>query len=649
MCGICGIAYRKLDVIPPASLLSEMCQQLIHRGPDERRLHREPSLGMGFQRLSIIDRLGGHQPISNEDETLWLSCNGEIYNYLELRGMLLTKGHRFATQSDVEVIVHPYEEEGEAFITHLRGMFALALWDRKQRKLILARDQLGIKPLYYAELPGSLVFASEIKSLLSGPKIRPSVEPDALHSYLTFRYVPAPATLFKGIKKVRPAHYLIYCAGRLTERSYWDLPIPEESSYSEEEYTEKLLDLLRETVKLHLQSEVPLGIFLGGGIDSSTILAMAANGLSNRLNTFSLGFVQDGAPHVGFWELDATRRVARDLSSYHREIEVSPQEIPQTLATMVWYLEEPLGDPSIIPLYFICQAASREVTVVLSGEGADELFGGYEIYFAPRAIERFQSLPGFIRNRLIMPLARQLPPGFPGRNFVQRACAPVEGWYRGVGFTFSDEEKETLYTAKMRHATADIDLRDITSQYFPRPEGLHPLERMLYFDTKLWLADDTLLKADKLSMAHSLELRVPFLDHKVVEFAASLQANLKVKDKTLKYILKKAADKILPREVIQRRKLGFTAPITSWITSELRPYAETLLASPRFLDRGYFRAESVKRLLTHGRRISCVHSRQIYTLMILELWHRLFIDGEQEILVLSLSRNESLGALRVTT
>lgn len=632
MCGICGVVYNEKDFIPPVYLLNNMCRQLLHRGPDERGMHREPGAGLGFQRLSIIDRQSGHQPMANEDKTLWLVCNGEIYNYLELRKMLQAKGHQFTTRSDVEVILHLYEEEGENLLSRLRGMFAFALWDGKKRQLMLARDRLGIKPLYYTMLPRGLAFASEIKALLTLPEIKAIPNSESLHSYLTFRYVPAPETFFQGIRKVKPAHYLIYRQGKISGHRYWDYLSVTAANYNEDECAERLLDLLKQTMKQHLQSEVPVGVFLSSGLDSSTILALAA-GAGANLNTFSLGFCRNGQPHAGFWELSGAREIADMYRTRHREIEVSPGEIPGALAGIVRQVEEPLGDPTEIPLYFISRAAAEDVTVVLSGEGADEIFAGYEIYLEPQAARLFQLLPSFVRRQLIVPLAGLLPPGFPGKNFVRRASTFLPHWYRGVGFTFSEEEKTILYTAQMKQATAGKDPGDITAANAERLKKLDPVNQMLYLDTQYWLSDDTLLKADKITMAHALELRVPFLDHRVVEFAASLPAGFKVKGNTLKYILKKATEDLLPDTVVNRKKIGFTAPISSWITTELRPFAEDLLTSPRFLERGYFKPQAVADLLAVSRKGICVQTRQVYTLMVLELWHRLFIDGDCETLM----------------
>lgn len=629
MCGICGIAYCNKSNLPNLSLIKNMCIKMVHRGPDEQGIHLEPGIALGFQRLGIVDRQGGHQPLTNEDKSLWLVCNGEIYNYVEIRKYLQGLGHTFNTNSDAEVILHLYEEEGEKLFSRLRGMFAFALWDSKKKQLMLARDRMGIKPLYFTVINGNIFFASEIKALLVLPEVKAVPDTKALHSYLTYRFVPAPDTLFKGIQKLQPAHYLIYRAGRAFQQRYWNYLDISQASCSEEEYTEELLHLLQKTVELHLQSEVPVGVFLSSGIDSASILALASQ-TGAKLNTYTLGFRRNKHPHPNYWELSEARQVAARYNTIHREIEVSPQEIPLALMNIIRQTEEPLGDPTEIPLYFISREASQDVTVILSGEGADEVFAGYEIYLWPQLCHRFQMLPEFIRQGLLAPMAKQLPNGFPGKNFIHRATTSLPDWYRGVGFTFSDAEMFQLYSKQIKQVNSEINLTNISNEDYMLLQDLHPVNQMLYLDNRYWLPDDVLIKSDKITMANTLELRVPFLDHKVVEFAAALPANLKVHNKSLKYILKKAMGNVLPEDVINRKKIGFTAPISAWITKELRPYAEALLTSSRFLDRGYFEPRSVLNLLAASKTGSCVHTRQVYTLMVLELWHRLFIDREYE-------------------
>lgn len=684
MCGICGIAFAVDGPSPSLEVLNAMCQEMAHRGPDGRGVHQEPGLGLGFQRLAIIGREDGQQPLGNEDGSLYLVCNGEIYNHLELRRQLTRQGHVFRTHSDVETILHLYEEEGAGCLDRLRGMFAFALWDRRRRSLLLARDRLGIKPLYYMEIrpgrtgllsrpgpetpaPAGLAFASEIKALLSLPEVQAVPDLRALHAYLTFRYVPAPATLFRGIYKLQPGHFALYQHGRWEDHVYWQLPWPPEPAApgrgggQEQEAADELISILDDAVRLHLQSEVPVGILLSGGVDSNAIMALAAGASSDfsaipesgaapgitpdpplpprPLRTFSLGFAHAGVPQAGFYELDLARAAARRFGAVHHEAVVGPDQVPASLAAILWHLEEPLGDPSIIPLYFISHTVAQAgVPVILSGEGADELFAGYEVYYASRAVRQFQRLPAPLRERVVRPLAGLVSARMPGHNLLQRLLDPVPSWYRGVGYTFPDVLKEALYSDTTRNALAGWDLQEWTRAAFPpdspeppRGQG-DPLDQMLYFDICSWLPDDTLLKADKLTMAYSLELRVPFLDHRVVEFAATLPAGLKVSGNTLKYVLKKALANVLPPEVLQRKKVGFTAPMRAWLSEELYAYAASVLRSRRFRERGYFRDSAVRQLLQSAGPMSSLRSRQILTLVVLEVWHRLFVDGDRDLL-----------------
>ncbi len=630
MCGIGGIAYAAADDVPPVGQLTAMAWAMAHRGPDDQGLYRQRGIGLCFRRLSIIDRHGGHQPIGNEDGSIWIVCNGEIYNHHQLRQELRERGHVFRSSSDVEVILHLYEEKGLDCLGLLRGMFAFALWDQRKHWLLLARDRLGIKPLYYTVLPGKICFASEIKPLLVLPGVKADVNLEAIDSYLTFRFVPAPLTLFQGIVKLQPGHYLIYSQGKVRVKRYWDLPLPATSTWNEDASAAYLLALLQETVRSHLQAETPVGLFLSGGLDSSILLALAAGEAPVRLQTFSLGFTRGDRPHHGFWELAEARRMARYYATQHHEIEVSPHDIPGVLADIIWQLEEPLGDPTIIPLYFISREAASDVKVVLSGEGADEIFAGYEVYLQPWQRTLFRLLPLPLKKNLLASLAVRWPADLPGKNFLRRATLPVEAWYRGVGLTFNESERANLYGPGLQQALRRLDTEGAARAYFPSGDYLSPLEKMLYFDIKYWLADDTLLKADKLTMTWSLELRVPFLDHRMVEYAAVLPPDFKIRGKVLKYILKKAVTGILPAEVTRRQKLGFTAPITSWVNNELHAFAAAVLQSQQFRGRDYFRSEIVEELLKDTRPHP-TRGRQIFTLLVLELWHRLFIDGERHL------------------
>lgn len=494
VCGICGIAYSDREYMQPLDQLDSMCSQMVHRGPDDSGCHIEPGISLGFRRLSIIDIEGGHQPITNEDCSLYLICNGEIYNHLELRRSLEKKGHRFSTHSDVEVILHLYEEEGKGLLEHLEGMFAFALWNRDERDLMLARDRLGIKPLYYSFTPRRLAFASEIKALLVLPDttVRPNL--DVLDEYLTYRYIRAPNTFFQGIKKVTPASFAIYGEGAFHEKRYWDYLSASCTDLDEDECAEQLFELLSQTVTKHMQSEVPVGIFLSSGLDSNIILALAADRCSD-ISTFSLGFSMDGQHANPDNELARARLQAEKFNTRHREIEVSAGDVEESLFNIVSQIEEPLGDPTSIPLHAISREVGNEATVVLSGEGADEIFAGYASYLAPDALRALSILPKPLRRLVMLPLAERLPGGTPGKNFLKRASTEVPDWYRGVGYTFERESRLKLYSKELRSALHDPDQRTLSEAERARVAHLHPIDQMLYIDSKYFLPEDTLLKS----------------------------------------------------------------------------------------------------------------------------------------------------------
>ncbi|MBE3583897.1 MAG: hypothetical protein IMX01_07290 [Limnochordaceae bacterium] len=499
---------------------------------------------------------------------------------------------------------------------------------------------------------------------------------------MTFRYVPAPATLFREIRKLPAGHFVLYHDGHLDDHVYWELPWESDpGTYrDEEEAANELISLLSDTVERHLQSEMPVGVFLSGGVDSSAILALASGaqerlasqspfaepgenlGLDSlspqiagqilaahasrshtSLESFTLGFAHGGVPQTGFWELDQARVTARRFGTHHHQRIVEAEVVPYDLPRILWQLEEPLGDPGVIPMFYISQmAAQAGVPVVLSGEGADELFAGYDVYLASRIVKAFRRVPSGLREHLLRPLAALIPSHMHGHNLAHRLLDPVDQWYRGVGATFTEEEKQAIYSPRMRHIASQIDMQSVVSPFFPRMNALSDnrgkclgndtLAAMLYFDVRSSLADDTLLKADRLTMAYSVELRVPFLDHLMVEFAATLPPEFKLAGHTLKYILKKALGNVLPAEILYRKKLGFTAPVTAWMSRDLHAYAETLLTSSRFRDRGYFDDRSIRHLLEPARCMSDVGSRQVFTLLVLELWHRLFVDGDRDLL-----------------
>ncbi|MCL6521440.1 MAG: asparagine synthase (glutamine-hydrolyzing) [Firmicutes bacterium] len=648
MCGICGLQPPDPRERPPAAWLAGMCRQMAHRGPDEERLLVEHGMGLGFTRLAILDPEGGRQPLSGEDGSVAVVCNGEIYNHLELRRALEERGHRFRSRSDVEVIAHLYEEEGVAALRRLRGMFALAVWDRRRRQLLLARDRLGIKPLYVAALPGGgFAFASEIRALLTLPGLEARPDLAALEAYLAYRFVPGAATFFRGIRRLEPGHYLVVRRGRARGGRYWSWPggagageeaaavagaAPASGPEGEAEAARLLEATLAEAVELHLQADVPVGLLLSGGLDSAALLALAASRASRPLDTFSLGFARRGEPLPGFWELDEARATARRYGTRHHEVVVETAELPDRLEAVVDALEEPLGDPTVFPLERISQEVHRHGRVLLSGEGADELFGGYAVYRAAAAGRLLAGLPPGLRARLAG-WAERWPAPLPGRNWLRRALLPVDAWYLCVGGLFDEAARERLLEPGLR-AGPELGRE-------PRPPAAggaaaDPLARMLEMDVTCMLPGDTLLKADKLTMAHSVELRVPFLDDRVVELAARIPARLKVRGRSFKYILRRALADRLPPGPAERRKLGFTAPVARLLREELRPLAEELLLSRRLAERGLFRRQEVERLLRRAAggpgaapaasRADGLAARQLFALLMLELWFRRWID-----------------------
>jgi len=625
MCGICGLAGWV-----ESGTLDRMCDVMTHRGPDDRGAYTDLGgpVGLAMRRLSIIDLAGGHQPLANEDETVWIVFNGEIYNYRELREELGGKGgspkHRFATSSDTEVIVHLYEELGEACVQKLRGMFAFALWDTRQRKLVIARDRLGIKPLYYHFDEGKLAFASEIKALLECPWVQRQVKLEALDQYLTLQYVPAPRTLFEGICKLRPGHLLVWQNGSLTTRAYWTLPQGMNGRVTDErEGAEQLLEMLREAVKLRLISDVPLGAFLSGGLDSSLVVALMSEFMDQPVKTFSVGFEgwEEGS------ELPQARRVAEHFGCDHHEVVLQPN-VEELIHKAVWHWDEPVADPAALPTYLISEFARNWVTVVLTGEGADELFAGYKQYMVDRFAPSFQRCPAWLRDGVLRPLARRwIGPGRLDTAWDALSCAdPIQRHGRWVS-VFPDPLRLSLYTDDVRQSLSEANgANQVLQQMFAEARDGTWLERRLHVDTRGWLPDDLLMKVDKMSMAVSLEARVPYLDHHVVEFVSRhLPGRLKLRGNTTKYILKQAARQLLPAAILNRPKHGFNLPLERWFREELRGFVQEVLLSEEARQRGYFRPEAVAGLFQEHQAGRYNHSRRLYALLMFELWHQKFI------------------------
>jgi len=607
MCGISGLFYFDPSHPVEDHLVRRMRDATWHRGPDDTGLHCHRNVALGFNRLSIIDLAGGHQPLSNEDGTVWIVFNGEIYNFQELHCDLESRGHRFRTRSDTETIVHAWEEFGEACVEKLRGMFAFAIWDERRQVLFAARDRLGIKPFYYYQDAECFAFASEIKALLEIPEIPREVEPRALEEFLRRRYVIAPHTMLRGIRKLEPGHTIHVSTQGVRTRRYWDLPLQEPRNISEADAIEETGVLLEECVRMHLVSDVPLGAFLSGGLDSSCVVGLMAKLGVRDIKTFSIGY--DGPES----ELNYAGIVARHFHTDHHELRLSPTEFRDVLPKIVWHMDEPVGDTASIPLFYLAEFARRTVTVALSGEGSDELFGGYPIYPRMLAFSRMNRVPGCgVFGRALGAVAGDTKI----RKYADMLGRPLEWRYGGVGGLFSHKQASRL----LRDQAAGFD--GVANAY-EKCRGLPDLTRMTYLDTKTWLADDLLVKADRMTMANSLELRVPFLDHVLIEHVAGLPNQFKVLGSATKYLLKKWAERLLPREIVYRVKKGFPVPTRSWFRGDLAGFArETLLAGDSAVRQYFSPTEIAQVFEMHARED---RSEQIYTLLVFDAWHRQFV------------------------
>jgi len=636
MCGICG--FVGLNDEP---LLRRMTRRLVHRGPDDEGFYFDGSdrgVGLGMRRLSIIDLAGGHQPIANEDHTVWVVFNGEIYNYRELREGLLAKGHTFSTNSDTEVIVHLYEEHGDSCVEYLQGMFTFALWDTGREQLLLARDRLGIKPLYYAVQNGVLVFASELKALLEYNALQKVVDPRALATFLTFLYIPSPGTIFTNVRKLPPAHLLRYRKGELSLRSYWDVTFPgrsERRTISRRTAADGLAELrqvIEETVRSHLISDVPLGLFLSGGLDSGSLAAMMARQTSTPVQTFTVGYGDEAGSYN---ELAAARTMARHIGSNHHEEIVTPN-VMELLPKLAWHLDEPFADSSLIPTYLVSASARQHVTVALSGIGGDELFGGYPRYLGARLAGGYERLPRWLRQAAAR-LIEFVPESTGSRNmggrikrFVKSGLLPPREQYLSWISFYDEKGLGALFSPSFNAAVNNMpSLWDAHRGWYDHAQASTVMDRVFSTDVKGYLADDLLMMGDKMSMAASLELRVPYCDHRLIEYAAAMPEELKVKGLTLKLLFRNAIKEMLPAEIVNRTKQGFMVPIGPWLKKELKPLVEELLSESSIEKRGYFNYATVHRLLAEhesGRR-NC--SDQIFALLMLELWHRIYLDGDR--------------------
>lgn len=626
MCGICGVTYfdRERNVLE--HLVKSMCDVIRHRGPDDEGWITKGNYGIGMRRLSIIDLFTGRQPISNEDGSIWIVFNGEIYNHVELRNKLIKKGHKFQTKCDTEVIVHAYEEYGEECPKKLNGMFGFAILDLKKQILFLARDRLGIKPLYYYHDSKKFAFGSELKSILQVPNIPREVDLRALDLFLTFEYIPSPYSIFQGIRKLPPGHSLTLKDGRINIREYWDLDF-DEKDIPEGELCEQLLELFQDAVKIRLMSDVPLGAFLSGGIDSSAIVAMMSRVMDRPVKTFSIGFKEDT-----YNESHYAQQIANHFNTEHHVEIIEPNAL-ELAEKLVGFLDEPFGDFSIFPTYLVSKMARKHVTVSLSGDGGDELFAGYDTYIANKAGRAYERLPRLLRNAM-HPILSRIPPTEKKKGLINRAKRFVEGMELPADLEHTrwmiflqEGEKNKLYSDDLQDTLNGSDSFEFIRNYFNRVNTSDPLNRQLYVDIKSYLVDNILVKVDRMSMATSLETRVPFLDHRFVEFSATIPSRLKLQGKNTKYLFKKAMGDVLPPQILNRSKEGFSIPIKNWLKEDLKPLMLEVLDQQKIKREGFFNTNYVEQLKKEHLSGKENHSHRLWSMMVFGIWQDLYLRG----------------------
>jgi asparagine synthase (glutamine-hydrolysing) len=630
MCGIAGWANLDSKTASQNSgeaVLHAMCERMKHRGPDSEGLWTDKSVALGMRRLSIIDLHTGEQPVYSEDRSIVVVMNGELYNFKEVRADLEKRGHRFETQTDTEILPHLYEEYGEAMLEHINGMFAFALWDKRKEKLLIARDRFGEKPLYYGVFDDKLIFASEPKVLLANPAVKTEINTDALRQYLSFDYVPAPASIYKNIYKLPAAHFLVLEKGEIKTRRYWNLSFHKNGNTPTiEKAAEHLRELLADAVRLRLVADVPLGILLSGGVDSSSVAALATQFSNEKVKTFSIGFEADS-----FDESKYARQVAAHLGTEHYEDKLSVEKAADLISEIGTWLDEPLSDGSLIPTFLLSRFVKKHVTVALGGDGGDEIFAGYPMYFGHKIASIYDAIPGFLRSGLIEPIVNNLPVSTENLSFDYKAKRFVaaskydtvtrhHSWFGSFSI---DGQNELLNKDVLANSSGDIykgakDLLKIT-------DARHEIERMQFLDMNFYMAEDILTKVDRASMAVSLEVRAPFLDPRVAEFAASLPLRYKLKGSKGKYILKKAVEPLLPKNILHRPKKGFGVPIAEWLKGRLNPLLHDLLDSNRLKNQGLFDERYVGNLIKEHETGTASHHKQLWTLLIFQLWFDNFL------------------------
>lgn len=625
MCGIAGWAKLKSDNLAQNGgelVLHAMCEQMVHRGPDSEGLWLDDSVALGMRRLSIIDLHTGEQPVYSEDKSIVVVMNGELYNFREVRAELEKRGHAFQTQTDTEILPHLYEEYGEAMVEHINGMFAFALWDTRKQKLLIARDRFGEKPLYYGVFDGKLIFASEPKVLLANPAVKTEINTDALRQYLSFDYVPAPHSIYKNVYKLPAAHLLILEKGEIRTRRYWNLSFQKEDfPPSFEKSVEDLRELLADAVKMRMVSDVPLGILLSGGVDSSTVAAFAQQFSSEKVKTFSIGFEEDS-----FDESKFARQVAAHLGTEHYEDKLSVEKAADLITEIGGWLDEPLSDGSLLPTLLLSRFVRKHVTVALGGDGGDEIFAGYPMYYGHKMARVYGQLPQFLRSGVIEPLVNSLPVSssnlsfdYKAKRFVAASKYDAVTRHHSWFGSFSIDEQDELLSKDILAATSGDIYRD-AYDLLKLTDADNEIEQMQFLDMNFYMAEDILTKVDRASMAVSLEVRAPFLDPRIAQFAARVPLEYKLKGNKGKYILKKAVAPFLPKNILQRPKKGFGIPIAEWLKGRLNPLLHELLAPERLKAQGLFNSDFVQKIIKEHEESYASHHKQLWTLLVFQLW-----------------------------
>ncbi len=625
MCGIAGITGAQ-----HGSAIQQMTDALVHRGPDDSGFFRDNEIALGQRRLSIVDLHTGHQPISNEDDSLQLVCNGEIYNSPELRDALKAKGHRFKTETDVEVILHLYEDHGDDCVKHLRGMFAFAIWDSRKRRLFMARDHLGQKPLFFCHKEGSFAFASEVKSILASPIIAPEIDMEGLWHYVSLRFMPDDHSLFRGIKKLPAAHRMVFENNQIRIDKYWDVEFNQKLKASEAELTDQLDELLLETVKGHLMSDVQVGAFLSGGIDSGTVASMMAVLGEKNLPHFSIG-----TKEKEFDELPYARMVSEKYNMQAHEKVIEPDLI-HTIPSMIYHMDEP-ADPFGFGVYLVSEMASKHVKVVLTGDGGDENFAGYDRYLGQRLVDYYCYLPQWFRQGIVKKITDRIPESFGYKSMAQKAAwvnemslfAGGDRYAQSMGvLRFTHETKRKLFSQSAIQELGDPSSSEKILKFFDADNADHVVDKMLYTDLMTRIPDHLLTIGDRMTMAHSLESRAPLIDYKVVEFAASLPANMKLKGNNLKYLLRQVSARYLPEQITKLKKQGFRFPLGIWFRTDLKQFLLNLFDQSRFVELGLFEKKYIDQILSEHMSGKVDHNYRIWVLLNLEYWYRMYFEGE---------------------